>query len=421
MLIFTGMKRSIWFLFFTIFLDLLGVGILIPIVPLLFADPSSAYFLLSPGTNIDYGYILLGFLVASYPLSLFLTAPILGQLSDRFGRKKILIISITGTALSYLLFAYGVKEGSIPIIFISRVLDGLTGGNISVAQAAIADLTPNKDRAKNFGLIGAAFGLGFILGPFLGGVMSKPDIISWFSITTPFIFSSILSVINVLSLIFFFKETHQPDPTKNKIDFLVSFKKIISAKNYKDERIIFLSTFLMSCGFTFFTTFFGVYLITKYNFDQTQIGSFFGYVGLWIVITQGLITRFLAKYVSEVKVLRVVYFTSALAIFLYFFPEQAKALLYIVPAFAISNGLANANSMGLLSRKTRPDMQGEVLGINSSVMALGQTIPPVLSGFIAAILSPGAPLIISGIVIGVAGLAFVFLYEEGEEDGLDNI
>ena len=92
-----------------------------------------------------------------------------------------------------------------------------------------------------------------------------------------------------------------------------------------------------------------------------------------------------------------------------------------MPAFAISNGLANANSMGLLSRKTRPDMQGEVLGINSSVMALGQTIPPVLSGFIAAILSPGAPLIISGIVIGVAGLAFVFLYEEGEEDGLDNI
>lgn len=415
------MKKSIWFLFFTIFIELLGVGILIPVVPLLFADPSSAYYLLGSSISVDYGYILLGFLIATYPLTLFMTAPIFGQLSDRFGRKKILMLSIIGTAVSYVCFAYGVIEGSVTIIFLSRVLDGISGGSIAVAQAAIADLTAPEDRVKNFGLVGAAFGLGFILGPFIGGILSTPEIVSWFNASTPFIFSACLSFVNTILIFTFFKETHDPDPIKRGIDFFESIRKVAKARSYKDERVIFLSTFLMSSGFTFFTTFFGVYLITKYNFDQTQIGNFFGYIGLWIAITQGLLTRVISKYFSEVKVLRLVYFTSAIAIFLYFFPEQAKALLFIVPLFAISNGLANANSMGLLSRKTKPEMQGEVIGINWSVIALGQTIPPILSGFIAAFLSPGAPIIISGIVIGLAGIVFVYFYKEGEDDGLDNI
>lgn len=409
------MSKALWFLFFTIFIDLLGIGILIPVIPLLLADPNSSYYLLSPGASTDYGYILLGILVATYPLSLFFVAPVLGQFSDKYGRKKVLIISLLGTVVSYIVFAYAIYIRNIPLLFFSRIIGGITGGNISAAQAAIADLTKPEDRAKNFGLIGAAFGLGFIIGPVLGGKLSDPGIVSWFSAPTPFIFSAILAFINMISVSFFFKETNKFIDIAKKIDFKKSITNIARAREFADERIIFLSSFLMSAGFTFFTTFFSVYLIIKFDFDQSQIGSFFGYVGLWIVITQALITRFVAKKWKEESVLKVVYFTSAFAMFLYFFPQKASALLFIVPLFAISNGLANANAVGLLSRYTKPELQGEILGINASVLALGQSIPPILTGFIAAILSPSAPLVISGLIIACAGIVFTFFYKRREE------
>src|SRR3989344_3479623 len=167
-------------IFFTVFVDLIGFGILIPVVPLLLADPESSYFLLPKGFTVNQGYIMLGFLTAMFPLMQFLAAPILGQLSDKFGRKRILAISLFGTCLSYLIFAYAILTRNIPLLFAARAFDGITGGNIAVAQAAIADVTTPANRAKNFGLIGAAFGLGFILGPYIGGKLSDPTVVSWF-------------------------------------------------------------------------------------------------------------------------------------------------------------------------------------------------------------------------------------------------
>ena len=130
-------KRSLFFLFFTVFLDMLGFGILIPIIPQLFANPSSQFFLLSPETSIGFGYILLGFLVAVFPLGQFFSTSVMGQLSDFYGRKKLLIISIGATVIAYVLFALGIWWRNIPLLFISRFFAGITGGNIVVAQAAI--------------------------------------------------------------------------------------------------------------------------------------------------------------------------------------------------------------------------------------------------------------------------------------------
>jgi len=141
-------KNPLLIVFFTIFIDLLGFGILIPVIPLLLADPRSPYFLLPKGMPINQGYILLGFLTAVFPLMQFLAAPILGQLSDKYGRKKLLAASLFGTCLSYIVFAYGIIIHNLPLLFIARALDGITGGNISIAQATIADITAPKDRAK---------------------------------------------------------------------------------------------------------------------------------------------------------------------------------------------------------------------------------------------------------------------------------
>lgn len=163
-------------IFLTVFIDLLGVGVLIPVMPLLLGDPTSPYYLLPTGWSTEQGYVLLGLLTAVFPLMQFFATPILGQLSDKYGRKDILLISLFGTSLSYVLFAYGIMSRNLPLLFVSRALDGITGGNISVAQAAIADISLPENRAKNFGLIGMAFGLGFIFGSFLGGKLSDPTV-----------------------------------------------------------------------------------------------------------------------------------------------------------------------------------------------------------------------------------------------------
>src|SRR6201981_2458260 len=162
------MKRHpIWIILFTILIDTLGIGILGPILPQLLGNPNSPNYILSRSMDVRSGYMLFGFLVAVSPVMQFFPTPVLGQMSDRYGRKPVLALSLAGTSLGYALFATGIVIRNIPLLFVARALGGLTGGNLSVAQAAIADVTKPEDRTKNFGLIGAAFGVGFIVGPFL--------------------------------------------------------------------------------------------------------------------------------------------------------------------------------------------------------------------------------------------------------------
>ena len=167
-------KNAIIPIFFTIFLDLLGLGIVIPVLPAVILNPAAGLL------PMDYAFavrtMIYGFLIASYPLAQFFGAPILGTLADRYGRKKLLTVSLLGTMLGYALFAIGIVTGNIFLLFGSRLLDGFTGGNISIAQSAIADISDETNKSRNFGLIGMAFGLGFIIGPYIGGKLSESRI-----------------------------------------------------------------------------------------------------------------------------------------------------------------------------------------------------------------------------------------------------
>ncbi len=394
----------------TIFVDMLGYGILIPVVPQLLGDENSIFSVLSPGMTMDQGYILLGFLVGIYPFMQFIATPILGQLSDKFGRKKVLAIALTGTCLSYVGFAIGVITRNIPLLFLSRGFDGITGGNISVAQAAIADISTPATRARNFGFIGAAFGLGLIIGPYLGGKLSDPNLVHWFSPATPFWFAAGLSFVNVMSVLFLFPETLNGLRKKVTIDWLQSFHNIMAAFRLKALRVPFLSSFLFQGGFSFFITFFSIFLIRKFDFTQGNIGDFFAYAGVWIVFAQVFVNSTVAKRFSEYNILRFSLIAMAACIALFFAPKTGWGLLFICPFFAICFGLIQANFLSLISRSVGPDKQGETLGVNSSINTLGQSLPPVLSGYIAALLTPNAPLMISALAIFMAGLVFVLLY-----------
>jgi len=403
-------NKTIITIFFTIFIDLLGFGILIPVLPQLFANPMSPFFMLPHGTSVHTGYLLLGLLVAVYPIGQFLATPILGQLSDRYGRKKILALSLFGTSLSYIVFAIGIITKNIPLLFMARFFDGLTGGNVSVAQAVIADVSSPENRARNFGMIGAAFGLGFIFGPYLGGRLSDPATVSWFTAATPFYFAGILAFINTLFVLFLLPETNEHMGNK-KMDWSKSIHNIARAYKMKGVNIIFLTTFFFNAGFAFFTTFFGVFLINKFHYSQGNIGDFFAYVGLWSVFTQAVVTRYVAKRYPEVSVIRITLISTGIMVMAYFLPRHAWELFLIPPFFGLFSGLSMANLSSLLSRSVAPQVQGEILGINASVQALAQAIPAILSGFIAATLTPETPLFISSITIIVGGVVFYKFYK----------
>lgn len=398
-------------IYFTIFVDLIGFGIIIPIIPQLLANPGSEYYLLPNGQTIQQGYVLLGLLTAIFSIMQFLAAPILGQLSDRFGRKPVLTLSLIGTCISYVVFALGIFTKNIPLLFISRGFAGLTGGSISVAQASIADVSTPKNRAKNFGYMGAAFGLGFILGPYIGGKMSDPSVVSWFNPTTPFLFAAFLAFLNIISVFIFFPETNKFIKRDMVIKWSNSFLNIWHAATHKTLRELFLTNFLFNAGFNFFSTFFAVYLINKFHYDQGNIGDFFAYIGIWVVISQILITPQVAKRVSEIKTLRVSLIAAGIIIFLFFIPNNTIGLLLITPFLAIFNGLVMANLTALISRSVEPQVQGEVMGINSSISALAMLIPPILSGFIAAKFSATTPIWIAGFVMILSGVLFTILYK----------
>lgn len=400
-------NRALATLFFTIFLDMVGVGILIPVIPAIFADPTSSHYLFSGDLHPRIGYILLGLMFALFSFGQFVGSPIIGQLSDKFGRKKLLLFSVSGTALGHALFALGVTWGSIPLLLATRFLTGITTGNIVVAQASIADITTPERRAANFGLIGAAFGLGFIVGPFIGGRLVDSALVSWFTAATPFWFASLLSVSNLFFIMTMLRETNVEIKRGQRIDWGRSVRNIFHALQLTSLRPLFITGFLFNTGFTFYMTFVSVFLFYQFGFTETALGNYFAYIGLWIIFTQGVVTRALNKRWSEGQILQRSIVASGLCVLAILLSPQSSWLYFIVPFFAIAVGLTGANLTALLSRSAPSSVQGEILGLNGSVNALAMALPPLLAGTIAATFDPQAPLIISSAIIIMGGFYFV--------------
>lgn len=402
-------KRSLFSLFLVIFIDMLGIGLIIPILPIIFY--AKDFF----PTSVSQSTInlLLGLLIASYPFAQFFAAPVLGKYSDRYGRKRLLIISLIGSFIGYGIFAVGILIGNVYILFISRILDGLTGGNVSIVNSAIADISDSKNKTKNFGLIGMAFGLGFIFGPFIGGVLSDSTIISWFNLATPFWVAAILVFINIILLLFGFKESIKQKVHK-PIHFLSSILDIKKVINLKTLNIIFLTIFLINFGWSFFTQFFQIFLYDKFSYTSSQIGYLFAYMGLWIAISQGVIIRPISNKFKSEKILKIVILLASVTLLTFMISNKHHILYFIMPILAISYGFINPNFSTIISNSTTSTAQGEILGLRQSVISLSQAIPPILAG-ISLSISTSMPIIISSIVLFSAWIVFIIFYKKTEK------
>ena len=399
-------NRSLAALLFTVFLDMVGISVVIPILAPLFLIPSSG--LLDASVGFSARAATLGFLLAAYPLAQFFGAPMLGALSDRHGRKKLLQFSLLGTVLGWMVFAFGLGAHSIPLLFIGRIIDGLTGGNTSVALSAIADLSEEKEKARNFGLIGMVFGFGFIIGPFIGGKLADPSVVSWFDFTTPIWFAALLSAFNVLALTYLFKET-STTRVRTPLDALAGFRNIRKAFRMANLRTMFVVVFLLAFGFNFFTTFFPVFLAEKFAFNQSRIGEMFGYIGFWIAFGQGVVTRAVSRRLEPKTVL--LFSTALLGLTLPFLllAPQASFLFLVLPFVAMFQALTYPNSTAIISNLSGKESQGEILGINQSVQSLAMAIPPIIAGFIVSI-NINLPILVASACTLLAWTVFALFY-----------
>jgi DHA1 family tetracycline resistance protein-like MFS transporter len=353
--------------------------------------------------SVEIGYILLGLTIGLYPLGQFLSTPILGELSDVYGRKKVIQLSVLGTVVASLIFAYGIILESFLILFASRFVNGLTGGLISVAQATVADVTDNKNKSQGFGILGAAFGVGFMLGPFLGGILST-DMFAILGITTPFIFAAVLSSLSILFVRYRLEETSPMD--KSSINWKKPFSQLRKGVKIPGIRKLLGANFFYFSGFAFFTTFIPVFLIDRFGFSQMQTGNFFFYIGILVIIGQGYIVPKTFKKYSEEKVMPVTLFLTGLFVLLQPFTYTVTVFLAAVTLFSIANAFTTVSLNSLVSNKSPDRDQGLALGTNQSVRALGNAIPSMLSGVAAAAFLSSTPLVISGIIMMSTAIAY---------------
>lgn len=405
-------NKALWIIFLTIFIDMLGIGILIPVFPLLITHGSE--FRVTP---LDWSqaesFIFAGWLLAVFPILQFFCTPVLGQLSDKYGRRKLLILSISGTAVSYLLFAYGILTRNIELLFFSRMLDGASGGNISIAQAVIGDVSGAKDRAKNFGLVGVSIGLGFVLGPFIGGKLSDPALFIAFNAATPFWFAGALSFVNLILIYSYLPETSSLK-SKLKINYNKPLHNIFKSFMIPNLRKIIPALFLYNAGFTFFTTFWGIILLNQFDFTQGMVGNYFAYLGLMIIFAQGGVVRRLSGKVTDYKVLYFSFALTAVCLFAYYLiPNHAAHIwIYCIPPFlATATALSKAFSSALIARTTDPSVLGEAMGVNSSTNALAQAIPSLLAGYVAAH-QARLTVLLGALLVILAGIYFARNYRE---------
>lgn len=399
------LKSLSWILLTIVIIDLLGFGIIVPVLPILFSEVNfNLPSIFGEGAEQSQ-YLMYGLLTATYPIFQFLSSPILGQLADRYGRRQILIACLIGNGISYLLFAFGIYIHSVALLIFSRMLGGIMGGNIAIVQAIIADTTEPSERTKAYGLIGAGYGIGLIVGPYLGGKLSDPNLVSWFTMDTPFLFAALLCFMNTAIVISLLPETLKREH-RVSIHLAGAFDDILQAFRYKRMTILFLTGFLFQFAFTMFVSFFGVLLYKRFGFTQGTIGEYFAYAGLWIGITQIFITKWMTKRFTDVTTVRLGLIGCSIFSFILFFKIDQWMLYVITAFFAIANGLAQTSILTLVSTNSQEGSHGKILGINSSLYALANAIPPAISGAIAASDRVETPILVASLLMLASTITF---------------
>ena len=391
-------KAPIVVVFLTVFIDLLGFGMIVPLLTIY-------------ATKYHATPFQAGLLVASYSLAQFVFAPIWGHVSDRVGRKPILTLTLAGNALSYAVYAF---SRDLTMLFVSRTLSGVFAANISTAQAYVADVTTPENRAKGMGMIGMAFGLGFVLGPAMGGPLGH-----YVGVWAPGAAAAVLSTIACVLCVLRLDESLTPElrarAQKRAGHPILALRTALGRREIAGLLGFF---FFLTFGFANLESMAPLFLRDRFGFNEAETGYVFAYIGVCIAFAQGFLIGRLSRRYGEANLLRVAPWFIVVGFQLYWLAPTLWAYLLVVPLVAIGMGLSNPSVATLISRRTPPDVQGRTLGLSQSLGALARAISPGLAGWlygrfptpevVAPIYSKAAdaglsvvPLVWGGVVIAI--------------------
>ncbi|MCL5260809.1 MAG: MFS transporter [Gammaproteobacteria bacterium] len=368
-----------------IFIDTFAMTLIYPLfAPLFSLDVASGgFFTLSFSMQIRN--MLYGLTMAIYPILMFFASPFLGDLSDKIGRKKVLLLCLSGASIGAGLSGVAVVMHSFALFFTSRIIAGCMAGSLPVAQAAIADISDERDKTVNMSLIGFAYTLGIVLGPIIGGFLSDKNIISWFSFSTPFFVTAILSICNASSLAFTFKETLATVTQIVTKKYMQIFKPMLMfAKAFQDKAIrsILLTCFFYMLGWSVYLQFIALNLFQKYQFTSTQLGYFVGWIGFIMSIAMILIIRAMVKYFTTTQILSCGIILSIIGVFLSMIHSAAMQWIGAFP-IACGIGLAFTTITTLFSNAVTAKLQGWIMGVSASTMSIAAGVGGLLTGFIS--------------------------------------
>ncbi|MBL0048825.1 MAG: TCR/Tet family MFS transporter [Bacteroidetes bacterium] len=395
-------KNPLTFIFITVLIDCIGIRIVYPVAATLISEVGHM--------DVNKAVTYSGWMMAAYAIMQFIFSPILGSLSDTFGRRPILLISLLGLGVNYIFLAIA---NTLTLLFIGRIIAGICGSSLTTAYAYVADKSPLEKRAQHFGVLGAAFGLGFIIGPFLGGVLSE-----W-GTRVPFVAAAILSFLNFLYGFFILPESL---PAESRRSF--SFKRanpigaFLKFRNHENAKPLLLSLFFLFLGVQVMPAIWPFYTKYVFHWSDLSIGYSLAFVGVMVAGVKSFLIKQAQLRLGEKKSVItgfVFYFVGMLV----FSIANEAWMLYVILLFYCLGGIASPTLQAILCTKIPANEQGELQGVISSIMSLCNILSPLLMSNLfyfftkqnTPIYFPGAPFLAAAVSILIAILFFIFSFK----------
>lgn len=369
-------------LFLTVFVDLLGFGIVIPFLPLYVE-------------RLGLGAVEIGLVLSVYSLMQFVFAPVLGGLSDRIGRRPIIMLGLLGSAVGYLIYGFATSFGGL---LAARAVHGMFAATTSTAQAYIADTTDESNRARGMGMIGAAFGLGFVLGPAIGGLLGRT------SLSTPVFFACGLTFANFVFAAIVLPESHRPAPSAPHLAWSDLLRPRSFTRGLSNSRLtrLFLIAFLQTLALAGLEATFAMMVPVVYGYTALGVGLLLAYAGLMQAIAQGVLIGRLTRQAGERVVLAAGLALLALGLLPLGSLPSRGVLFAALAMVSLGYGLGSPAIASLITLGADRGHEGGALGLNQSALSLARIAGPIVGGLLYQLLNPAAPYIGGAVIVGIA-------------------